>query len=287
MRRFATPVTMANVSSAAVEAAFLSDVEYGRAGETSLRMDVRTPPGIGPFPALILVHGGGWVTGDRKWNMAPLFEHFARAGFATFSISYRLANDFFRFGSAIDDVRLAVRHVRQSAARYNIHPFRIALVGESAGGHLAAMAALLDPGSVQGVVGLYTPTDLESLARTSPIVPPQIRDAIEGSVFAAMLSGQLRNLSPVHHIRPDAPPFLLIHGTADGIVPYSQATAMMERMKAAGTRCQVMTVSGGGHGIRFWDRIPEQAGYRDGMVVWLRGTLLAGPPNGPPHYGGS
>src|SRR3954467_4411695 len=181
MRRFATPVTMAILFSAAAQAALLSDVEYGRVDQASLRMDVRTPPGQGPFAALILVHGGGWVRGDRTWNMAPLFEPLAYAGFATFSISYRLATDFFQFGAAIDDVRLAVRHVRENAARYNIDPHRIALVGESAGGHLAAMAALLDPGSVQAVVGLYTPVDLELLARTSPVVPEQIRNALEGS----------------------------------------------------------------------------------------------------------
>src|SRR3954454_15275098 len=130
MRRVATPIIMALLFSGAAQAALLSDVEYGRVGDVSLRMDVRSPAGAGPFPALILVHGGGWVRGDRSWNMAPLFEPFTQAGFVTFSISYRLANDLFQFGAAIDDVQTAVHFVHDHAAQYRVDPNRIALVGE-------------------------------------------------------------------------------------------------------------------------------------------------------------
>lgn len=273
MRRFATPLIMALLSSVSAPGSVFSDLEYGRAGGTSLRMDVRTPAGHGPFPALVLVHGGGWVRGDRTWNMAPLFDPLTRAGFVTCSISYRLAADFFQFGAAIDDVQTAIHYVRQHAAEYNVDPRRIAVLGESAGGHLAAMAALREPGSVQAVVGLYTPTDLEALARSSPAVPAQIRQTLESSGFAALLAAHLRSLSPIEHVRADAPAFLLIHGTADGIVPYDQATRMAERMKSAGAVCEIMTVRGGAHGLRFWDRSPEQAGYRDGMIAWLRNRL--------------
>lgn len=273
MRRLATLALMAALSSVISPSAIQRDIEYGRAGNVSLGMDVRTPAGPGPFPALILVHGGGWVRGDKAWNMAPLFEPLTEAGFASFSISYRLANDFFQFGAAIDDVRLAVQHVRDNAARYNIDPHRIALVGESAGAHLAAMAALQDPKPVAAFVGLYTPTDLEDLARTSPVIPPQIRNALEGSVFGGLLAGHLRSLSPVEHVRPGVPPFLLIHGTSDSVVPYSQSTRMLARMMSAGAACELMTVRNGVHGMRYWDRSPEQAGYRRDMIAWLQKKL--------------
>ena len=118
------------------------DVEYSRVGETSLRMDVHTPAGPGPFPAVVIVHGGGWVTGDRRNNVAPLFKPLEDAEFAWFSISYRLAGNMFLFGDAVADVIEAVKHVRSHAAEYRIDPERVALVGESAGAQLASMAAL-------------------------------------------------------------------------------------------------------------------------------------------------
>src|SRR5689334_23104269 len=85
------------------------DVEYGRVGDISLQMDVHVPEGKGPFPAIILVHGGAWVRGDRQWNVQPLFRPLEDARFAWFSISYRLANDILTFGSAVEDVQQAIR----------------------------------------------------------------------------------------------------------------------------------------------------------------------------------
>ena len=123
---FAAPTLMATLPAAAS----LTDVEYGRADGISLRMDAQIPPGPGPSPAVILVHGGGWVGGSRTWNVSPLFEPLNQAGFAWFSISYRLAKDFFHFGVAVADVRHAVHHVRSHASEYNIDPARIALLGD-------------------------------------------------------------------------------------------------------------------------------------------------------------
>ncbi|MFZ3341163.1 MAG: alpha/beta hydrolase, partial [Terriglobales bacterium] len=131
-----------------------ADVEYSRPSGYSLQLDAHIPAGHGPFPAVIIVHGGAWVTGDRKRSVAPLFQPLSNAGFAWFSISYRLANvidsktiptiaaSAALLGGAVDDVRSAVAYVRTHAAEYNIDPNRIALVGESAGAQLSAVAAL-------------------------------------------------------------------------------------------------------------------------------------------------
>src|SRR3954469_4503704 len=140
----------------------LQDVEYAQADGLSLRFDASLPATGLPSPAVIVVHGGAWVRGDRRVDVAPLLKPLADAGFAWFSISYRLATDPFQIGAAISDVEAAIRFIRNHAAEYHIDPDRIVLVGESAVGQLAAMAALSKTPvtQVKAVVALYTPTDL-------------------------------------------------------------------------------------------------------------------------------
>lgn len=271
-RHMATVAVMASVLPFA-QATDLKNIEYGRAGDRVLRLDAQIPPGPGPHPAAILVHGGGWMRGDRTLNVQPLFAPLADANIAWFSISYRLASDFLQIGAAVEDVHAAVAHVRQNAARYGIDPNRIALIGESAGGHLVSLAALAQPRSVAAVVSLYSPNDLELLAKTSPAVPAQVRQAVEGTAFAEILLRHLRSISPVQHARRDAPPFLLIHGTDDPLVPFEQSVRMQERLRSLGAECELVAVKGGAHGIRFWDRSPSQSQYRVAMVHWLRTKL--------------
>jgi len=253
------------------------NIEFARPEGAPLYFDASIPSGRGPFPAVIVVHGGAWVRGDRRVDVAPLFKPLEAADFAWFSIDYRLSNDLLHFGVAIDDVRDAVRFVRAHASDYRVDPDRIALVGESAGGQLAAMAAL-DPApdaQVKAVVALYTPTDLVQLAEESTFVPKQIRDSLRGTPLENLLLARLRQLSPVDNIGPDSPPFLLIHGTADALVPFAQSRAMCDRMTAAGASCELFPVDGGGHGIRWWESShPREAqAYKNEMIRWLKRQL--------------
>lgn len=244
------------------------NIEYARVGDLSLRMDVSIPEGEGPFPAVILVHGGGWIAGDRKSNVQPLFQPLAGAGFAWFSISYRLANDPLQFGVAIEDVESAVRYVRAHAPEYHVDPNRLALVGESAGAHLASMAALTGPPDtrVRAVVSFYGPTDLVTLAKTSQHVPVWLRDQVRGTPFEQILMAGLQQLSPLNHIGRDMPPFLLIHGTRDTLVPFQQSETFCAKAKAAGGSCELYPVANAGHGIRWWDN----TAYQREMVRWLK-----------------
>ena len=251
----------------------LQDVEYSRPGGVSLRFDASIPPGSGPFPGVVLVHGGAWVRGDRRVDVAPLFEPLERAGFAWFSISYRLATDPLQFGDAIEDVAAAVRYIKAHAGEYRIDPHCLALIGESAGGQLAAMAALRYPAlDIRTVVALYTPTDLVSLAKTSGMTPEPVRAALHGSPWAQPLLARLSQLSPIENIRAGMPPFLFIHGTADPLVPYDQSTRMCDRMKSAGAACEVLPVAGAGHGIRWWEPAAVTA-YQSRMIAWLKARL--------------
>jgi alpha-L-fucosidase 2 len=254
-------------------------VEYSRPEGVPLYFDAAIPPGPGPFPAVVIVHGGGWVRGDRRVDVAPLFRPLEDAGIAWFSVDYRLLRNFSEFGAPIDDVRNAVVYIRKHAAEYRIDPGRIALIGESAGGQLAAMAALHPKpgGSVSGVVAFYAPTNLAALAKNSDLIPSQLRASLSGTPFEAMLLAGLRQLSPVEKVAPGAPPFLLIHGTSDGLVPFAQSRAMCARLKAAGTACELLPVAGGGHGIRWWESaLPHEAAeYKTEMIAWLRRILNA------------
>lgn len=256
------------------------DVEYSQPQGMSLRLDASIPDGAGPFPAAILVHGGGWVGGDRKNDVAPLFRPLSDAGFAWFTISYRLAVGPISFGAAIDDVEAAVRFVKEHAREYRVDPNRIALIGESAGGQLAAMAALSDaPGnSVRAVVAFYAPTDLVSLLNNSNLIPSNVRNTLQGTPLESVLIGRLTQLSPIDNVRPGMPPFLLIHGTADPLVPFAQSRAMCGKMQSVGASCDLFRVPGGGHGIRRWDGDPAMGEpYKKEMIRWLKEQLAENP----------
>jgi acetyl esterase len=257
-------------ASAALLNGKLNDIEFARAASIPLYMDAVIPDGPGPFPAAIVVHGGGWVRGDRRTDVAPLFPPLEQARIAWFSIDYRLSTDVMQFGSAVADVESAISFVKVHAAEYRIDPDRLALIGESAGGQLAAMAALKTPG-VKAVVGLYTPTDLVALATNSAFVPQQIRESLRGTPFENLLLARLRQLSPIDNISVGAPPFLLIHGTADSLVPFSQSSAMCNRLKALGTACELYPVEGAGHGMRWW----ASSLYKVKMIRWLQEQLNA------------
>ena len=246
------------------------DIEYTRAGTQSLRLDAGIPDGPGPHPAAVIVHGGAWVRGDRVHNVAPLFEPLNRAGIAWFSISYRFATGPLDFGEAVADVQTAVQYVKSQAAVYNIDHQRVSLVGESAGGHLASMAALTagEAQSVRAVVAIYTPSDLMTLIRSSTLFPPAMQQAARNPGFAGPLMQRLQYYSPIAHVRAGMPPFLLIHGTADRVVPYDQSIRMRDRIRAAGGEVDLLTVPGGGHGLRALG-----PGYASRLTAWLQKQL--------------
>src|SRR5215469_6135893 len=105
-----------------------TDVEYGRPGGHALLLDLRVPDGPGPFPAAILVHGGGFDGGSKSTNVRPLFEPLAAAGFAWFSIDYRMAPEY-RFPQAIADLDTAIRWLKANAATYHVDASKIAIIG--------------------------------------------------------------------------------------------------------------------------------------------------------------
>jgi acetyl esterase len=286
-RNFVIPIGLALTFALPLSAELREDIEYGQAGGTRLSLDARIPEGHGPFPAVIIVHGGAWVAGNRRGSVQPLFQPLEDAHIASFSISYRLAKggpegfklpasipQLLKFGTAVDDVRQAVAYVKSHAAEYQVDPERIALLGESAGAQLASMAALKPgrEGKVRAVVALYGPSDMAKLATTSDWIPDAVRDSLKGTMFSSVLMGALNEFSPVNAVSKDAPPFLLIHGTEDPFVPFSQSEELCGKLHAAGASCKIIPVKDGGHGLIKW----ESAGhteYKKQMVRWLKHEL--------------
>ncbi len=258
-------------------------IEYSQPGGTPLYMDVSIPDGPGPFAAAIVVHGGGWVRGDRRVDVAPLLKPLSDAGIAWFSIDYRLSSNIMQFGTAIEDVRKAIRFVKARAAEFNVDANRVAIIGESAGGQLAAMAVLEGTGApkVKAFVSLYAPMDLVALAKETTFIPPEFRESLRGTPFENVIVNRLGQLSPIAHIGPAAPPFLFIHGTADRLVPFSQSQNMYDRLKAAGIGCELYPVAQAGHGIRWWETShpTEAQAYKDLMVRWLQKQLSVNAPH--------
>ena len=154
---------------------------------------------------------------------------------------------FPRRSSCTDDVAAAIRFVKAHAAEYRMDPDRIALIGESAGGHLGALV---------------------SLAKNSGMMPQWIRQSIEGSPWEAMILTRLKQLSPIEQVQAGMPPFLLIYGTRDQLVPFEESRAMCDRIKSVGGVCELYPVRGAGHGIRWWDAAAS-ASYQREMLRWL------------------
>jgi len=256
----------------------IQDIQYANVDGLSLQMDASLPLGKTNSPAVIIVHGGGWVGGNRRTTVAPLFQLLTNAGFAWFSISYQFATNVTQFGVAIDDVQSAIRFIKSHAAGYRIDPSKLALIGESAGGQLASMAILRGGPdvAVKAVVALYMASDLVSLAKTSDYVPSSIRNQVRGTPWERLVLAGLSQLSPINNIHRNVPPFLLIHGPSDTLIPYSQCVDMCQRMRANSGSCELFPVQGGGHGIRWWESYPDlAAAYKAKLISWLEAQLGA------------
>jgi len=256
---------------------FQTDIEYGVAGGESLRLDLCIPDGPGPFPAVILVHGGGWNAGDKsggpnKALIAPMQDPLTRGGFAWFSINYRLAPKY-RYPADIEDIETAIRWVKAHAAEYRVDPQRLALSGESADAHLIAMAVVRATGAtrVAAVVPFYGPFDLIGQARPGQRLGPNMSALFGLKVLDEQAERALHDASPLNFVKPGLPPFLLVHGTADSKVPYRQSTDMQAALLKAGVPCDLLSIKGGDHGMINWAKLG--ADYQDKVVAWLAKTL--------------
>lgn len=250
------------------------NIEFAKPANVPLTLDAWVPEGRGLFPAVIIVHGGGWENGDKNTYVPPLFPPLIRGGFAWFSINYRLSPAF-QHPAALDDVYTAIRWLKRNAAAYNVDPNRIALMGESAGGHLVALAGARHEADtkVAAVVCFYGVTDIVARSRHLKGPGKNISQLLGVTGMTPPELARMREASGITYVKKEMPPFLFIHGTKDEAVPYAQSTAMCAKMKSLGASCEVFTVPGAPHGIGAWEREPAFQAYKEKMVEWLKLTL--------------
>lgn len=258
----------------AAEPTFHRDIEYGHAGGEKLLLDVSVPAGEGPFPIAILVHGGGWSSGDKALvdggaGIGIWFNALTEARYVWFSINYRLAPKH-RWPACLEDVLTAIRWVKANAATYQGDPERIALFGHSAGGHLACLAATVpdDSARVQAVVGFAPVTNHEQELPTRGGVSPSLQALLNRPQAVTPESlGLLRAISPINHVRPGLPPFLLVHGDADKTVPIQQSYDFQAKLQANGVECELQVLPGAPHRLSEWEKVAP--GYTARYIAWL------------------
>jgi alpha-L-fucosidase 2 len=280
MRRFlpaAFALLMSLSVGASARAELKTDIAFAKVGDVTLTLDAYVPDGPGPFPTAILVHGGGFTKGDKTSYITPLFKPLSDAGYAWFTINYRLAPQH-RWPACMEDVETAIRWVRSHAAEYKVDVNRIALIGESAGGHLVSMGGIRAQGdiAVAAVVPFYAPHDLFRRAEQRK----EISEGLAGlfGVSREVNDASLQTMkegSPFYKLKAGLPPYLLIHGDKDDKVPYEQSVLFQEASRKLGNTCELITIPSGGHGMGGWKAVPAGATYANEMITWLNKVMPA------------
>jgi acetyl esterase/lipase len=238
------------------------DLPYVTGGHEQQKLDLYLPGTEEKLPLIIRIHGGAWFAGSKE-SENP--KDYLQDGFAVASINYRLSQHAI-FPAQIQDCKAAVRYLRANAQKYNLDPNRFAVWGESAGGHLAALLGTtgdvneFDVGEnitvssrVQAVVDYFGPTDFlqmeehrlpDGMHHNSPDTPES--KLIGGNI--ADNPQKVAKANPITYVKKDAPPFLIIHGDKDPLVPHHQSELLEAALKKAGVPVTFYTVKGGGHG---------------------------------------
>jgi len=246
----------------------LRNLEYSRPESGSLSLDLYLPESGGPFPLIVWIHGGAYRSGSRSgiWYK-PILNQTGR-GYAVASIDYRLSG-VAKFPALVQDAKGAVRWLRANRARYNLKAGRIVAAGESAGGYQAAMlgasggvAALEgDAGNpsessrIQGVIDFFGPTDLLTMDDGASSCKTPLAHSVPDSPESQLLGCNLNDCpdkakasSPITYVSKAAPPFLILHGTADCQVPHSQSQRLYDALHAAGVKADLHLLPDVGHG---------------------------------------
>lgn len=252
-------------------------ISYGASAAHT--MDYYKPTGTGPHPAVVIVHGGGWVGGTkRSGSEAYAADWLAPAGYAVFSIDYRLAPAA-TWADQVADVQRAIRFVRHNAGKYTVDPARIAVLGGSAGGYLSNMVGLLPFASGTGDA---VDRESDAISAVVTLFGPSLLPAMPGVIDIARKTGilgpgpvtpeKLLAASPMAHLRADAPPFLLIHGDADEAVPYTQSTIFLDALNGIGVRAELITIPNGKHATSVWTA-PNVPDWERETVQFLNAAL--------------
>ncbi|MCP4191541.1 MAG: alpha/beta hydrolase [Planctomycetaceae bacterium] len=258
-----TPIT-ANAASPYQQQ---EDVVFAQSHGVAITMDIFTPQQNPNGLAIIDVASGAWSSDRgkiRDHKRALIFDIFCKRGYTVFAVR---PGSLSRFSCAdmVDHVEQAIKWVKSKSEQYQIDPDRIGIVGASAGGHLASLVALRQKTPVAAAGVFFPPTDFLKF-EGKPIDPQEqdglgalaralaFPDGIDSLTEAEIQSG-LKSISPAHQVTAEAPPFLLIHGDADRVVPLEQSERLVAALKKNDVPVELIVKPGGGHP---WFTIPVE-----------------------------
>jgi len=247
---------------------YLRDLEYGRGGERTLKMDIlhrRTLPKKA-MPVLVWIHGGGWREGSKEEGIPRLIS-FAKRGYFCASIEYRLSHEAL-FPAQIEDCKCAIRFLRANAQKFHLNEGRIGVWGMSAGGHLVALLGTTHhvrqlegqggwqqfSSSVQAVCDWFGPTDFLRMNYFPSDIDHDAADSPEGMLIGGAVQEnqeKAAKANPIAYVTEEASTFLIMHADNDRLVPFNQSQLLYEALQQAGVEVTLAMVKGGGHGKKF------------------------------------
>jgi len=253
-----------------------TDLVYRPGSERGV-LDVMVPDGKGPFPAVVCIHGGAWMGGnkDMLYRYGEILEGM---GIASVFPLYRLTGTH-PHPAQEEDIFAVLGWMAYHAREHGFDARRFALTGASAGGHLAALVGLKAtrikdlPYVVRCILPVCAPTDVMTFVRDNP----GVRDVLQALVGGVLeeKADAARDVSPVSHVHPNAPPCLATHGGSDGVVPHTQALQLVEALRAVGAEAEAIIVPGVGHAAFTPDVEPlEPLGGAEAFRAFFRRHLL-------------
>ncbi len=244
------------------------DIPYAATDHPRQRLDLLLPKNRSadkPLPVIVAVHGGAWLGGNKRDGLGFLVPFVASGKYAGASIGYRLSRDA-TWPAQIHDCKAALRWLRGNAAKYNLDPERIGVIGFSAGGHLVAMLGTAgDVSELEGDLGEFTdqssrvtcvvdffgPTNFLTIGDHPSQIQHYADDAPEALLLGSAIpadEAKARQASPITFVTPDDAPFLIVHGTNDPLVPHPQSEEIRDALRKAGVPVALITVQDGSHG---------------------------------------
>jgi acetyl esterase/lipase len=243
----------------AERAEIFTNLAYVENGHQRQKLDLFVPKtDDGPLPLIVWIHGGGWQGGSK--DACPMAIYVTR-GYVVASINYRLSQHAI-YPAQLDDCQAALRWLRKNASKYKIDPDRIGVSGASAGGHLAALVGAAgsstkgkpDRVDVQCVVDVFGPANFLTIwPQSDPkttVVKHHELDSPEGRLFGGPIpekTALAKQASPMTYVSKNAPPFLILHGKKDRVVPWQQSEELHEALKKAGADSTLILVDDAGH----------------------------------------
>lgn len=258
-------------SSHDLDIAYVTGAQVGTKPDSVQKLDLYVPAGKGPFPLIFWIHGGGWHSGGKLESGLHLALKFLPKGFALASVNYRLSADA-AFPAQIEDCKAALAYLRARSETYRIDSHRVGTLGHSAGAHLAALMACTGNGQqfsanphawlgIQAAVCWAMPADLDRDRGNWPKTS-MMHNGADAPLWKFFPNNHYdgefaRMASPASYAHADAPPFLIVHGQKDDLVPPGQALAFADSLKKKGVRLKCRVDPDRGHDVMNAESVME------------------------------